>query len=100
MAKIKASVKRADIDKALKRLDAYSQEKQTEVKKQVAISAFAIEADAKQVVPVKTGRLRASIDSTFSQNGNSAEVGTDVSYGPSVEFGSSGRVAKPFLFPA
>lgn len=57
-------------------------------------TAYKIEFEAKKEVPVKTGRLRASIDSTFSWDGLKAEVGTNVEYAIPVEF------RKPYLFPA
>lgn len=60
-----------------------------------------IEADAKKMCPVKTGRLRASITSEVIPEGNTARgrVGTIVEYAAIVEFGI-GRRAKPYLYPA
>ncbi len=70
-------------------------------------SAIIVEADAKKNVPVDTGRLRASITHEVKRN-LVAKVGTNVEYGPFVEFGfmmdpprqpkGTGRI--PFLFPA
>jgi phage gpG-like protein len=60
-----------------------------------------IEADAKKMCPVKTGRLRASITSEVIPEGNTARgrVGTIEKYAAIVEFGI-GRRAKPYLYPA
>ena len=58
-----------------------------------------IEAEAKRLCPVRTGRLRASI-----HNGKIRErayfVGTNVEYAPFVEFGTRKMTAKPYLRPA
>lgn len=65
--------------------------------------ALFVERDAKIKVPVDTGRLRQSIthkDENFGSNNPYVEVGTNVEYAPTVEFGSSKQSAQPFLFPA
>lgn len=85
-------------------------------------SVLVVENRAKKLVPVVTGRLRASITHEVfkSLSGYSGRVGTNVEYAPSVEFGggakkvvktvktkagkdfnirASGK-AKPYLFPA
>lgn len=71
-----------------------------------------VERRAKQLAPVDTGRLRASITSgladtglSFGLGGHSAEsvvalVGTDVDYAPHVEYGTYRMAAQPFLRPA
>lgn len=57
------------------------------------------ESYAKAACPVDTGRLRNSI--THQQESENVEViGTNVSYGPYVELGTSRMGAKPFLRPA
>lgn len=55
-------------------------------------------ADAKQHCPVDTGRLRSSIQ--YVPGKMECKVGTNVSYGPFVELGTSKMGARPFLFPA
>lgn len=75
---------------------------------------------AKRLCPVDTGRLRSSIRPRFSLIDLEAEVYTDVSYAPYVEFGTGergaefpppdspggydldwpGQYAQPFLWPA
>lgn len=56
------------------------------------------ESYAKDLCPVKTGRLRNSI--TNYVEGNAAYVGTNVEYAPFVEEGTSKQKAQPFLRPA
>ena len=46
----------------------------------------------------RTGRLRNSI--TGEYDGNSAQVGTNVEYGPYVELGTSKMKERPFIKPA
>ena len=46
----------------------------------------------------RTGRLRNSI--TGAYDGNSAQVGTNVEYGPYVELGTSKMKERPFIKPA
>lgn len=53
---------------------------------------------AKEMAPVDTGNLRASI--RVERDGNNHAVVTDVSYAPFLEFGTSRAPAQPFLGPA
>lgn len=54
---------------------------------------------AQAIVPVDTGRLRASI--TLNKIGNLiVEVFTVVEYGPYVEYGTRYMAAQPFMRPA
>jgi phage gpG-like protein len=87
------------LDKAIRDIAAYEQRKVAAIQEQVTLTALAIEAEAKINVPVQTGRLRASIQPIFRPDGLGAEVGTNVTYAASVEFGI-GRIARPYLFPA
>lgn len=57
-----------------------------------------LEAFAKQLCPVDTGRLRDSI--THEVHGDSTSAGTNVEYAPYVELGTSKMAAKPYLKPA
>ena len=66
-------------------------------------AALIVERDAKLNAPVDTGRLRISISSRVMKKVLQkpyAEVGTNVEYAKSVEFGTSKQSAQPFLFPA
>jgi len=62
-------------------------------------SSIAIMNDARIRAPVRKlgkvigGRLRASINVVFFDNGLTADVGTDVEYAPFVEFGTGRRGA-------
>lgn len=59
---------------------------------------LAAEGYAKLACPVDTGRLRNSISHT--QDDRAAYIGTNVEYGPYVEFGTSRQRAKPYIKPA
>ncbi len=64
--------------------------------------ANSVEAAAKGFCPVDTGRLRSSITTALGEDGEGlyADIGTDVSYGIFVEFGTRRAAAQPFLRPA
>lgn len=61
-----------------------------------------VEARAKRLCPVDTGRLRASITHAVERDavGLVGVVGTDVDYGVYVEIGTSRAGAQPYLRPA
>ncbi len=71
------------------------------VEKALAESVLVLEGNAKSYCPVKTGRLRASINSRSSlltgHKEGEAEVGTNVEYAPHVEYGTKYQRPKPFL---
>ena len=59
------------------------------------------EGYAKRACPVDTGRLRNSIThAIFDGDEPYAIIGTNVEYGPAVEYGTSKQKAQPFLTPA
>lgn len=60
------------------------------------------EGTAKRLCPVDTGRLRSSINHELERDaeGLVGKVGTNVEYGPHVEFGTVHTRAQPFLRPA
>jgi len=62
-------------------------------------AAFDIEAHAKAVVPVDTGNLKNSIQTTMEDD-LTAVVGTHVEYAPYVEFGTYKMSPRPYLGPA
>lgn len=70
------------------------------VVQEVQKAAFDIEARAKALAPVKTGTLRRSIHSVFSNGGLTGLVGPSVLYGKFVEFGTRRMGARPFMRPA
>ena len=61
--------------------------------------AYSVEAEAKRICPVDTGRLRASIHSMRIKKG-AYYVGTNVEYAPFVEYGTKKMRAQPYLRPA
>lgn len=67
-------------------------------------TGYAIEANAKVIVPVDTGALRESIGTTITREaggaGISVEIGTDLEYGPWVEFGTARMAPRAFLGPS
>lgn len=54
---------------------------------------------AKRLCPVDTGRLRNSITHVTRPDDNAVCIGTNVEYGPCVEYGTSRQEAQPFLRP-
>ena len=79
-------------------LDNYQEDVLKGLQQNIEKAALTLERNAKQNCPVATGRLRASITTEI---GNlEAEVGTNVEYAPSVEFGTSKQKAQPFIRPA
>ncbi len=70
-------------------------EKQTP--KITACLAKTIADKARRIVPVKTGKLKATIR---VEGGNVIAGGGDVDYAAPVELGTAKRAAQPFLRPA
>lgn len=72
------------------------------VSKHLARMSIKVENRAKQLAPVDTGRLRASVTHDLGRDaeGLVARVGTDVEYAPHQEFGTVRMPAHPFLRPA
>lgn len=64
-----------------------------------ALVAEMTAARARQLVPVRTGTLQRSIE-VKNPAPMVYTVGSEVSYAPFVEFGTSRMMAKPFLRPA
>lgn len=90
-------------------LDAIDRQARAELGREVMRTALAVQAGAKRGVPVDTGRLRNSIAVARSDDGLSAEVGTNVQYARRIEFGFIGadrlgrryhQRPRPYLFPA
>jgi HK97 gp10 family phage protein len=70
-----------------------------ELGKAVRDLVLIVEAKAKELCPVDTGKLRASITPVI-QSWAQAYVGTNTEYAPYVEFGTKHSPAQPFLEPA
>ena len=58
-----------------------------------------VEAEAKKLCPVDTGKLRASITPVI-ESWAAGYIGTNTEYAPYVEFGTRKMAAQPFLEPA
>lgn len=61
-------------------------------------AALRVEGSAKELTPVDTGNLRASIKVTPKKL--SASVGTNVEYAGYVELGTANQPPQPYLYPA
>jgi len=97
----KIPIKVNGLPEALSKLRKYQSGKKKQIKDELRIGAFKVEALAKDVVAVKTGRLRGSITTDESDIARLVtRVGTDVKYAPYVEFGTKVMDARPYLYPA
>lgn len=74
----------------------------TQVAREVRTSGQRVEAGAKRLAPVDTGRLRSSISNQLNLSGQLAEVFiySNVEYAKHVEHGTSRQSAQPFLIPS
>ena len=88
---IKASIPKADIDKALGKFELFGKQKRDRIETVINFHALKIESAAKNRVPVDTGRLRSSIK-TEKLGELGREVYTNVEYAPYIEFGTYGNV--------
>lgn len=68
-------------------------------KRGLEVCGSVAEGFAKDLCPVKTGRLRASITHKVLDE-RTAIIGTNVKYAPYVEMGTRRMAARPFLRPA
>lgn len=112
------------IPEAVANLKKYQLIKTEAIKIRLKKQAFKIELAGKEMVPVDTGRLRASISTNWAgsslgegKTGAQAKpgdgikrpdgpkelvlvVGTNVHYGPAVEHGTSRMPGRPYIYPA
>lgn len=90
----------SDINKTKRQLKAWKKRRDQDIIKQVATSAYDIEARAKRNVAVFEGHLRASINTKFIHNRFAAQIGSGVltgqalAHAEAIEFGR-----KPGGFP-
>ena len=70
-----------------------------ELGKAVRDLVLIVEARAKELCPVDTGKLRASITPVI-ESWAAGYIGTNTHYAPYVEFGTKKMAAQPFLEPA
>lgn len=102
MAKLKVEFKNyGSFQIDLKKLD---KKLKDEIRMTTAETARRIADQAKKNLTtnksVVTGTLRRSMTFVFYKKDCYAEIGTNVEYGPYVEFGTSKMSAKPYLRPA
>ena len=81
------------------RLDEHQREMHRVIRQTLGDGAAMMQDRAMTIVPVDTGRLRASIQLQWVGN-LLVEVFTIVEYGPYVEFGTRYMQAQPFFRPA
>ncbi len=80
---------------------AFDKKKTQQLKNLVQETAINIEREAKELVPVDSGRLRSDIQiGDEAIDGLEVKVGTNVEYAPHVEFGTKNMPAQPYLNPA
>lgn len=72
------------------------------VAKDLARRAIKVDAAAKRLCPVDTGRLRSSIQHVPGEDGQGpyVDVGTNVEYAVPVEYGTAVSPAQPYMRPA
>lgn len=92
----------AQLERAVARLEGAADS--AILRRSVMDGAYIVERETKRRCPVRTGNLKNSYRSqmsTFQPAGIvQAETGTNVEYGPYVEFGTYKQRAKPHLRPA
>jgi len=76
----------------------FDSELQNQVHEQLALWAADVENFARQLVPVKTGRLRGSIFTRVHEW--VANIGAEAPYAMFIEFGTRHVQARPYLYPA
>jgi|SRR5690554_1429765 len=79
------------------------QKVETALQAAIMKAVLIVEADAKRLCPVDTGRLRASITHEVRQIAKDiiqGKIGTNTSYAPHVFLGTSKQLAQPTLRPA
>lgn len=101
---MQANIDKAALDKLLENVHTLDEKIKDAVFDEITLTALEIESDAKNIITanksVVTGRLRSSIKAIWDREKFAALVGTNVEYGPYVEFGTAKQNAKPFLYPA
>ena len=96
MAGISVEIKQGDLKRATDAISFFRFGLRKEVAQITDIHGLLIESTAKELCPVDTGVLRASIHYEKSDG----TVSTPIVYAPAIEFGRRNSKAQPFLFPA
>lgn len=81
-----------------KRLDGIMLDKRSDLMR----LGLLVQNNGRRFCPVDTGRLRASVQAVPGEDarGPFVDVGTNVEYGPYVEYGTEHSPAQPFMRPA
>jgi HK97 gp10 family phage protein len=79
-------------------IERFDSSMQTHVHSQLTTWAEDVKALARQLVPVKTGRLQSSIYAKIHEW--TAEIGAEATYAMFVELGTRHMQARPYLYPA
>lgn len=95
------TIKLEGVEALMRKLKSYQVIKKEAVRIALVRGGMKVEMAAKEMCAVDTGRLRGSIttDKRYIQK-FLVMVGTNVDYGPYVEFGTKKMDARPYLFPA
>ena len=96
MAGISVEIKQGDLKRATDQIGFFRFGLRKEVEKITDLTGLLIESTAKELCPVDTGRLRASIN----YDKPSGTVSSNVNYAGFIELGTVRHRAQPFLFPA
>lgn len=96
MSKNAVKVTVTGVRETVEKLRSYPRSVQQKGKELIQETALIVAAGAKKRCPVNKqkgigGSLRASIRPTYYNNGLTADIGTDIEYGPFVEFGTGVR---------
>jgi len=89
-----------NVNEVLKRLGRMHPLISQAIIKALDTSALVVKGQAKMLVPVKTGNLRASIGTRTDKIRQEAWVGSPVEYAPYQEYGTKYMQAQPYLRPA
>ena len=96
MAGISVEIKQGDLKKALDKISFFRFGLKAEIRGITDTIGLLIESTAKELCPVDTGRLRASIQYDPARG----TVSSNVNYASFQELGTVHHKAQPFLFPA
>ena len=89
------TVKIVGMDGAVLKFSRFNSSTCTKVRETVLKHTLRIEANAKQIVPVKTGALMRSIDHVIYNDGFSGQIGSNKSYAAMVELGTAPHIIYP-----
>ena len=94
MTKPMITIETRNFDVVAKKLNQFPPDAKNALTKGLIKAGHLVEADAKRLCRVKTGRLRSSI-TTERIDWDEVRIGTNVSYGPHVEYGTGPHIIVP-----